>query len=114
MLNLASATASNIASKDAVPLQRQISSPLYRQLKDTLEIQIRSGVYQRHERLPSERELSDRFGVSRMTARHALLALASDGAVYTQIGKGTFGAAATVPENRQLTREPKSYRDDKK
>ncbi len=89
------------ASKGAVPLQREAPNPLYLQLKDTLETQIRAGVYRRHERLPSERELSEQFGVSRMTARHALLALVNDGAVYTRIGKGTFVAAPKIDQQLQ-------------
>lgn len=89
------------ASKDAVPLQREAPNPLYLQLKDTLETQIRAGVYRRHERLPSERELSEQFGVSRMTARHALLALVNDGAVYTRIGKGTFVAGPKIDQQLQ-------------
>lgn len=82
-------------------LHREAPDPLYLQLKDTLEDQIRAGVYQRHERLPSERELSEKFGVSRMTARNALLALAHDGAVYTRIGKGTFVAGSKIDQQLQ-------------
>ncbi len=84
-----------------MPLQREAPNPLYLQLKDTLETQIRAGVYRRHERLPSERELSEKFGVSRMTARHALLALVNDGAVYTRIGKGTFVAGPKIDQQLQ-------------
>lgn len=84
-----------------MPLQREAPDPLYLQLKDTLETQIRAGVYRRHERLPSERELSERFGVSRMTARHALLTLVNDGAVYTRIGKGTFVAGPKIDQQLQ-------------
>lgn len=84
-----------------MPLHREASNPLYLQLKDTLEDQIRAGVYQRHARLPSERELSERFGVSRMTARNALLALAHDGTVYTRIGKGTFVAGPRIDQQLQ-------------
>lgn len=84
-----------------MPLHRETSNPLYLQLKDTLEDQIRAGVYRRHMRLPSERELSEKFGVSRMTARNALLALAHDGTVYTRIGKGTFVAGPKIEQQLQ-------------
>jgi GntR family transcriptional regulator len=67
-------------------------------LKDTIEDQIRAGIYQRHQRLPSERELSETFSVSRMTARQALVALVHDGVVYTRVGKGTFVAEPKIDQ----------------
>ena len=42
--------------------------------------------------LPSEQELSDRFSVSRMTARHAVQRLAQAGLVERRRGSGTFVA----------------------
>ncbi len=64
--------------------------PLYVQIKEHLRQQIESGVYPLGARLPSERELSRTFQVSRMTARQALQLLASDGFVSARVGKGTF------------------------
>ncbi len=40
--------------------------------------------------IPSENQLADKFGVSRMTARRALVELALEGAVERIPGKGTF------------------------
>ena len=82
-------------------LEREASDPLYLQLRDTLEAQIRAGVYQRHQRLPSERELSERFNISRMTARQALMELARAGVVYTRVGKGTFVAEPKIDQQLQ-------------
>ena len=73
-------------------LSREAPNPLYLQLKDTLVAEIKAGRYLVHQRLPSERELSERYKVSRMTARQALLDLAREGLVYTRVGKGTFVA----------------------
>ena len=42
------------------------------------------------ERLPSEGELADRFGVNRHTVRRAIAALAADGVVRAERGRGTF------------------------
>jgi GntR family transcriptional repressor for pyruvate dehydrogenase complex len=44
------------------------------------------------DRLPSERQLASRFGVSRPTVREALTALESRGLVVTRVGSGTFVA----------------------
>ena len=48
------------------------SIPHYLKIRDALRRQIESGAYAEGARLPSERELADAFGVSRMTARQAL------------------------------------------
>ena len=42
--------------------------------------------------IPSERELTQRFGVARMTVRHAIDSLVEDGVLERVIGVGTFVA----------------------
>ena len=64
--------------------------PLYRQLKWILEEGIRQGRFRPGERLPTERELCQRFGVSRITVRQALGELVHEGLVLRQQGSGTF------------------------
>jgi GntR family transcriptional regulator len=87
-----------------MPLQRQSPDPLYIQVKEVMLDEIISGQYRPHDRLPSERELSTRFDVSRMTVRQALLDLVRDGAIYARVGKGTFVAAPKIDQQlRTLT-----------
>ena len=49
-----------------------------------------------HTLVPSERELSEQFEVSRMTARQALMLLESEGYVYRRPPRGTFVAEPRV------------------
>lgn len=49
-----------------------------------------SGVLQAGDRLPPERELATRFGVSRATVRQALSALHNAGLVESFVGRGTY------------------------
>ena len=51
-------------------------------------------------RLPGERELAERFGVSRVTVREAEIALQANGKVAIKTGSGVFvaeGAARPAP-----------------
>lgn len=82
-------------------LQRETSAPLYLQIKEALTAQIRSGALRAYQRLPSERELSEEFNVSRMTARQALQALVWDGEAYARVGKGTFVAGPKIDQQLQ-------------
>lgn len=77
-------------------LDRNNPKTLYQQLKDILLGEIGSGKLEPNERIPSENELSDAYGVSRMTARAVLVDLAREGWLYRVPGKGTFVADKIV------------------
>nr|WP_243423714.1 GntR family transcriptional regulator [Fusibacter tunisiensis] len=64
--------------------------PLYIQIKDALIEKINSGELEGGSQLPSERELSEAYNISRMTARNALTQLVDLGYAYRVKGKGTF------------------------
>ncbi len=87
------------------------SLPLYLQLKQLLKEQIEAGVLKPHDMLPSERELEDRYEISRMTARHALSALEDDGLVYRKQGRGTF---VTEPKIKQGVLKLSSFTEEMK
>jgi GntR family transcriptional regulator len=65
-------------------------TPLYRQLTDLLHEQIASGALADGARLPSEAQLGERYGVSRITIRQALADLERRGLLERAPGKGTF------------------------
>lgn len=64
--------------------------PLYFQLKALLTEQILSGRYGPGERLPTEQELCDRYGISRNPVHRAVSELAAEGVVLRQRRRGTF------------------------
>lgn len=67
---------------------------------DTLVLRIRelmdSGIYRHNDRLPSERVLCEKFGVSRNRLRTALSRLEADGLIWRHVGRGTFVGARPV------------------
>jgi GntR family transcriptional regulator len=64
--------------------------PLYYQIESILREKITSGKWSDGERLPTENELSDQFGVSRITVRQALASLVDEGMLQKRQGRGTF------------------------
>lgn len=73
--------------------------PKYVRVREELLQLLKSGAIPPDERLPSEHELAERFGVSRQTLRQSLGELEREGLVYRVQGKGTF-AAADSPATR--------------
>ncbi|HEU5159530.1 MAG TPA: GntR family transcriptional regulator [Streptosporangiaceae bacterium] len=70
--------------------ERDLYKPLYLVIADDLRARIKSGELKADTRLPSERELCERWDCSAITARHAMTALRSEGLIYTLKGKGAF------------------------
>ncbi len=74
------------------PLNRNLPVPLYYQIAESIQDEIRAGRLLPGDQLPSERDLSAKFNVSRMTARQAITYLVSEGALVVRHGNGTFVA----------------------
>jgi GntR family transcriptional regulator len=64
--------------------------PAYFQLAQMLHREIMNGKLRPGDRVPSENELSEEYGLSRMTARKAISLLTEKGLVRREKGKGTF------------------------
>jgi GntR family transcriptional regulator len=73
-------------------------TPLYYQIEQQILEEIHQGRLKPGDRLPSEPELSRRFGVSRITIRRALKDLSQQGIIYSRQGKGTFVAQTRIRE----------------
>ncbi len=77
------------SEKQRSQLVKEAPTPLYFQLYSLLKTCILDGTFQRGMRLPTEKELSDEFGISRITAKRSLDELAAEGLVERRRGKGT-------------------------
>ena len=75
----------------------------YAWLVQQLNALIRSFSYQADTCLPSERELCERYGVSRITVRRALAELEASGSIYRVHGKGAFVRSEKYAANPTLT-----------
>lgn len=75
------------------------SAPAYERVKRVVLDRISSGTWPEGHQLPSENQLVDALGLSRMTINRALRELAADGMVQRLMGVGTFVAPtkATSP-----------------
>ncbi len=71
-------------------IDRDSPSPIYRQLKEIIRRRIEDGEFMPGERIPTEYELCDMFGVSRAPVRQALSELVNEGLLNRQQGSGTF------------------------
>jgi GntR family transcriptional regulator len=71
-------------------IDRTDPRPPFRQIADQLRQSIQSHELRPGDRLPSERELVDRYGTAHATVRQAIALLISDGLVRPQQGRGVF------------------------
>jgi GntR family phosphonate transport system transcriptional regulator len=67
--------------------------PIWRSIANTLQTEIAQELYRPGDKLPTEAELADRFGVNRHTVRQGLANLAEAGIVHARRGSGVFVAA---------------------
>ena len=82
------------------------SEVMYKIIFDDLLRKIQNGDYELGSRLPSEKELAEAYGVSRITSKKALEMLSDRGLVIRKPGKGTFIANRDVEESDEEDSEP--------
>src|SRR5947209_799995 len=76
-------------------------SPKYAQIADAIRQRVARGQWPKGHQLPTNEELAEEFGVSRVTVRQAVDLLARDGVVAAKQGRGTFVVSAPT-EDRWL------------
>ena len=81
-----------------IPPVKPGRGPAHAQIESWLDDAVTAGKLGPGDRLPPERELADRLGVSRMTLRHALASLERRGLVVRRVGRdgGTFVAEPRI------------------
>ena len=77
--------------------------PAYIQIHDHIKKEIDEGKWEIGQRLPSERDLSETFAVSRMTLRQAITLLVEEGVLERRVGSGTYVASTRVQEKMRGT-----------
>ena len=73
--------------------------PLYYQLERIISEEIENGNYPMGSVIPTEKELSEMFSVSRTTVRQAIVNLVHEGKLYRVKSKGTFVKKQKISQN---------------
>src|SRR5215472_9448661 len=73
-------------------IERGSGVTLWRQIAERLSRDLLSGVLKPGDRLPTELDLASRYAVNRHTVRRAVAALADQGYLRVEQGRGTFVA----------------------
>ncbi|HID87613.1 MAG TPA: extracellular solute-binding protein [Anaerolineae bacterium] len=71
-------------------INKNMPVPIYYQLKESIKEKIEKGDLKPGDRIPTEQELCEMFGISRTPVRQALTELAYEGILYRRPGRGTF------------------------
>jgi GntR family transcriptional regulator len=88
---------------EALKIDPLDQTPLYLQVRKVLLNAIKRGVFQADDALPSERALSEMIGISRVTARKAIDALAGEGVIIRKHGSGNYIAPLLEQPLSRLT-----------
>ncbi len=94
--------------RHAVEAEGAGAAPLYRRVQHGIRNAIEGGALQGNDTLPSERDLAQGIGVSRITVRRAVQELADEGLLNQRQGAGTFVMSRVEQPLSRLT----SFTDD--
>ncbi len=99
----------SVRQAEIFKLHRDSPVAMHRQLAQEIRDAISDGVYKQGDRIVTEHELSQKHGVSRITARQAVMQLVEEGLLVRRQGKGTFVTA--LPVQHELL-EPHGFVDE--
>lgn len=80
-------------------INHKLDIPLYSQLVSIIDDNIKNDVWKKGSKIPSERELSEIYNVSRITVRNAISELENQGKLERVHGKGTFVVGNSIIQN---------------
>ena len=75
-------------------------------MRDAILDGLRAGTWRPGHRIPTERELSDAYGIGRSAVRRVLSQLKSQGLIRQTVGSGTYVSEATAFAGTEATDEP--------
>ncbi len=81
-------------------ISRSSHVPLYKQLYHILRSQIELGELKTGDAIPTEKELTRQYAVSRVTTRKALQMLVDEGLIVRQPGKGSYVHTTRIEEDQ--------------
>jgi GntR family phosphonate transport system transcriptional regulator len=84
-------------------------TPIWQSIATAITEDITEGRYSPGDKLPTEAELSARFGVNRHTVRHAIKSMSDNGLVHARRGAGVF--VAQVPTDYAIGRRVRFHRN---
>ena len=92
-----------------------MKKPIYLTIANYIEKKIFNNDYPKNERLPSERNLAEEYGVTRMTIRNSIEYLVSKGLLEKRLGSGNYvkRTSLNLNLNEQLSFSEKSHFSDK-
>jgi GntR family transcriptional regulator len=87
-----------------VLLSKHLPVPLYHQLKTILLERVKNGELKANDKLPSEDEIAEQYGISKATVRQAIGELAIEGLIRREQGRGTYVSEQKIEQGpRALT-----------
>jgi DNA-binding LacI/PurR family transcriptional regulator len=87
-----------------IGLEKNSAQPFYEQLKILLRRRIANGEFKADSAIPDERSLAAQMGISRMTARRAIVELSDEGLLRRVRGRGTFVRGSFAPPLKKTRR----------
>lgn len=82
----------------------------YKKIGAELKEDLNKGMYQIGDRLPPERDIAERFGVSRTVIREALIMLELEGLVSVRKGSGVY--VIHIPQKEEVEQKPHTASND--